>query len=252
MRTFITIVTLSLAIFPAVASAQFSYTTQAGGSGGTQTSGAFGSRTLGGGVSNPTSSAFSSGNNTQSALGALGQSSTGQSSGQLTGNERFLRENRQGAFVGADSGDSSNVFSQLQQQQNQSFNNMFGQQGLFSQLNRLNQQNQRNQNQRSAQSKLRIPIKADSELDSQAVSTYVSAMLSERLQRLPALKHLPSIQITMQDRTAILSGRVATEREKRLVEGVALLEPGVGDVQNDLIVGLEDSKANSLPVPLEK
>ncbi len=128
---------------------------------------------------------------------------------------------------------------------------MFGQQGLFSQLNRLNQQNQRNQNQRSAQSKLRIPIKADSELGSQAVSTYVSAMLSERLQRLPALKNLPSIQVTMRDRTAILSGRVATEREKRLVEGVALLEPGVGDVQNDLIVGQEDSKVNSLPSPLE-
>ncbi len=53
MRTFGTIVTISLVCLPAVASAQFSYTTQAGGSGGTQTSGAFGNRTLGGGVSNP-------------------------------------------------------------------------------------------------------------------------------------------------------------------------------------------------------
>jgi hypothetical protein len=218
------------------------------GNGGTSTSGAFGTRTLGGGVSNPTSSAFGS--------SALGQSATTGSSGQLTGNERFLRENRQGAFVGADSGDSANVFSQQQGAgQGNQFNNLLGQQGLFSQLNRLNQQNARN-NSRSAQSKLRFLVRADDDLTistgpqfNGANATTPAPALAARLARLPALQNLPPVQVTLRDRTAIVSGTVPSERAKRLVAGVLLLEPGVGDVQNELIVDQAASNAEPLPPP---
>ena len=35
----------------------------------------------------------------------------------------------------------------------------------------------------------------------------------------------------------VLRGKVASEDERRLVEGMVRLEPGVHDVQNDLEVG---------------
>ena len=73
----------------------------------TTSGGTFGSRTLGGGIGGSTGSQF----------GSPGSRTTqGQENvGQLTGNERFVRDARApGAFVGGDSGDAGNPFSQMQ------------------------------------------------------------------------------------------------------------------------------------------
>jgi osmotically-inducible protein OsmY len=230
MRFFIALFVVAIA--PGVAAAQVS--------GGSQSYGSFGNRTIGGGINGissggvNTSATGSASANT--SLGQLGSSSTSATGGsQLTGNERFLRENRQGAFVGADSGDAVNLMSQQQGTQ-QGANNAQGLQSFFSQLNRMNQQNQtRNTQGRNSKQTLRIPMRAEIEMPLSYTSTNVNSQLQTRLTKLPALK-ASGIQVTMQGRTAVLSGRVATEREKRLAAGVAQLEPGVGDVQNDLIV----------------
>src|SRR5690349_6799507 len=94
-------------------------------------SGAFGSRNVGSSFS-PAASNFSGSAAARGAaggqggLGALGAVGTGgslagattrgdASAGQVTGNERFLRNNRRpGSFVGGDSADTNNIFSQLQ------------------------------------------------------------------------------------------------------------------------------------------
>jgi osmotically-inducible protein OsmY len=224
------------------------------GSGGSQAYGAFGNRTLGGGLGTASNSgsSFSSGQSGSATGGGtssgLGTSSSGTNNagGQITGNERFLRQNRNGAFVGADSGDTTNVFSQQQQQQTQALNSMFGQQGLFSQLNRQAQQNLRNQNQGPGKKPLRIPMRAEIELTSAPSSATVGLQLESRMRKLPALAKLGEIDVAMQGRTAILAGRVPTERAKRLAEGVAMLEPGVSDVQNDLIVDPAASKVEGM------
>ena len=227
-------------------------------SGGTQSYGSFGNRTLGGSTTSArtnTGSLSSSSSSTGGTAGAggtpsgLGATANGQSNvgGQVTGSERFLKQNRNGAFVGADSGDTTNVYSQ--QDSNQGMNNLFGQQGLFSQLNRMSQQNLRNQNQGPGKKPLRIPIRAEIELPREISPLAVSALVTTRMQHLPAMAKFGSIQVAMQGRTAVLAGRVPTERAKRLAEGVVMLEPGVSDVQNDLIVDPAASTVELLPAP---
>ena len=75
-------------------------------SGGTTNSGTFGSRTLGQGVGAGSSNFQGSPGN------RLEQAQSG--AGEVSGGERFVRDSRQpGQFVGADSGDATNFFSQL-------------------------------------------------------------------------------------------------------------------------------------------
>lgn len=66
--------------------------------------------------------------------------------------------------------------------------------------------------------------------------TAISARFTQRLSRLPQLPSAPSVAVTMEDRTAILAGEVESEREKRLIEKLAMMEPGVSAVRNELTV----------------
>lgn len=185
------------------------------------TSGMFGSRTLGGGVTGPTTSAGSGGSNgTGSATTPVGQGST------LTGSERFLQSNRQGAFVGADSGDTSNVFSQSNAR------NMQGLQGLG---NLFGQANRQNNNQQKGKTQLRIPMRIA--FTTRAVApTRVSTTFQTRLSRLPALQSAGQISVRMEGSTAVLQGTVPSEADRSLAEGLALIEPGIADVRNELVV----------------
>jgi osmotically-inducible protein OsmY len=64
----------------------------------------------------------------------------------------------------------------------------------------------------------------------------VSARLTARLEKSKAIQKRSPISVTMQRDTAILRGRVATEHDRDLAAAMLMLEPGVGQVQNELVV----------------
>ena len=64
----------------------------------------------------------------------------------------------------------------------------------------------------------------------------VSADFARRLTRIPQLESAEAVAVTMEDRTAVLAGEVETEHEKMLIEKLAMMEPGVSAVRNELTV----------------
>lgn len=242
-------------------------------SGGSQSYGAFGARNIGGGTTAGTSGfgagATSSlgGSRQQGGLGAGGLGAGGLGAGGMgsgglgaaggnplaTGNTqmRDMRAERQTAgFVGADASDAANVMS-MQGIQNQMQMNSL--QNAFSQFGRQNQQRNQNRNQNTSQrgqKPLRVSITADIPLSSAASApTTLGRQFETRLTKLPGLDTDNSVRVTMEGRTAVLSGSVASERDRKLVEGLALLEPGISSVQNELVVLEGASRVEELPAP---
>ena len=74
----------------------------------------------------------------------------------------------------------------------------------------------------------------------------ISTNFAQRLSRIPQLPSAQSIAVTMEDRTAVLVGQVDSEREKRMIEKLAMMEPGVAEVRNELTV---NSAQELLPLP---
>jgi hypothetical protein len=215
--------------------------------GGTSTYGSFGNRTLGGGVSGRSTAGGSTSQGTPSLQ------TLQQDAGGVQGNERFLRQNRQGAFVGADTADAGNARSiQAQGQAASGLNSLFGPQGAFSQFSRMNRQdfNNQNQNQGPGRKPLRFRISADIATSNVSSSpTTVSREFEARLKKIPAMAKAGSIQVTMQGRTAVLTGSVKSERDRELAEGLAMLEPGISAVRNELVVDASGPTAEELPAP---
>lgn len=82
-------------------------------------------------------------------------------------------------------------------------------------------------------------------------SNVVSAQFQSRLARLPALKSAKQVTVKMAGETAVLEGVVATAQQRDLIERLALLEPGIASVQNDLKIQGEASpnESSGEPVP---
>lgn len=252
-------VTAGCLLFASTAFAQFTQPNNR--SGGSSGYGAFGNRTIGGGT-NPGTSGFSAGaSSTVGGNRQMGNTSAGQGGSSLTaantpqasGNTqlRDMRAERQTAgFVGADNSDAANVTSMqgvLQQQQQ-----MNSLQNVFSQFNRQNQQRNQNQNrnQQGNKKQLRISISADIPLTSAATtSTTLGRQFEARLTKLPGLGKQNSVLVSMEGRTAVLTGSVASERDRELVAGLALLEPGISAVRNELVVTEAASTGEELPAP---
>lgn len=57
-----------------------------------------------------------------------------------------------------------------------------------------------------------------------------------RLTRIPALAHLTGVQAVVEGSTVVLQGTVPTEHDREVLERVALLEPGIAVVRNELVV----------------
>jgi hypothetical protein len=211
------------------------------------TMGSFGSRNVGSSFS-PAASNFSGSAGARSSyaaglgggqggLGALGQTGVGgslagattradTSAGQITGNERFLRNNRQpGQFVGSDSADASNFFSQL--------SGLTGGQ-LGRGQNRNDSANNLN-NVRMTPSKARVQMVPGFTYAGPG-GDRVSLALEDRLGRSSRIERLGPITVRIEGRTAVLSGLVATQHDRDLAERVALLEAGVSAVRNELQV----------------
>lgn len=57
-----------------------------------------------------------------------------------------------------------------------------------------------------------------------------------RLTRIPSLAHLTGVQAVVEGSTVVLRGTVPTEHDREVLERVALLEPGIAAVRNELVV----------------
>jgi len=62
------------------------------------------------------------------------------------------------------------------------------------------------------------------------------ASVADVIRRSDQIRKLSPITVTMQDETAILRGRVATENDRQLAELLARFEPGIWQVRNELTV----------------
>ena len=213
---------------------------------GTSGTGMFGGRTLGGGIqSNRQSSAGQGGAGGAAGVGAapgngamLQQAQEGV--GEVGGSDRFLRENRQGAFVGADTGEVGNTRSLMNNAAMPNFGNIFG--NLFQ-----GREFNANNNATRGQTPLRIPIRLGFEAKPVVTSEFTSKF-ANRLSKLPELQVRSPIEVTMEGSIAVLRGTVASEADRKLAGDLAMLEPQVAGVKNELVVGPAETTGEELPL----
>jgi hypothetical protein len=118
-------------------------------------------------------------------------------------------------------------------------NRMMGQNpfGMGGYGNFGNQNNQRRQLVTAYRSDIQIAARPSANL---------STSLTRQLRETPGVRSLSPLQVTQQGRTLILEGAVATDHDKLVVERLVRLEPGVDQVQNDLVVRTPSSSATPL------
>jgi len=233
---------LAWALLSTSAWAQYpSSVTGAGGATGRSSSGMFGSsRTVGGGSISAGQRTFSSGAQGQGTLQQLGANA-----GQLTGSERYIRGNRQaGAFVGGDTGDTAFVgavgsgaagggFGGLGGSGLQGMGNNRGQFGQTYGNNYGNNRNRQRQNTRMIRTTLSLGFTAPSA--NRAVASRRLTGLLQRSGRFPS-----TVEVLLVGRTAVLRGTVSSDDDRGLVEQVVLLEPGISQVENELVVAARE------------
>lgn len=199
---------------------------------GSSGTGLFGSRTFGQGISGGGNAAQNNG-----LTGAPGTNieQLQAGAGTITGSERFIQENRQpGQFVGADTGEISNVRSQATSQG-------AGFQSLLNALSRPNQNQQQAgpQNNSSSRRQFRVQLRLGFKPDFS--QSRVSTNFKKLLSRIPQVASASSINVSMLGRTAVLTGTAKSESERDLIARLARLEPGISSVKNDLVVGDESN-----------
>ncbi len=65
--------------------------------------------------------------------------------------------------------------------------------------------------------------------------------VAQLIGRIPQIEKRSAITVSLENDTAVLRGRVATERDRLLVENIARFHPGIWNVRNELVV--EDQPA---------
>ncbi len=216
---------------------------------GTTTQGLFGSNTVGGNASTRTPTG------SRGAGGSAGAgTSTPGTSGTESAQQNIALESRtlapavqtqqvRGAFVGADTADTGN-FRSLQSGPSRAGGANFAQLGnLFAQgMQSINQNN----NQGRSQTPVRISLKLG--FAPQPVSTTQVTAFETRLTKLPGIQFVGPAQVTMEGRTAVLRGTVASEDSRQLAEALAMMEPAVQNVRNELVVDSTATSAEPLPL----
>lgn len=111
----------------------------------------------------------------------------------------------------------ANLFSQIGRQMNQGGN--------------FNQQGGRN----TVRPAIRIPLVLGFAPKPVSIPQF-TAKFESRMAKLPGISAIGPIRVTMEGSTAVLTGVVASDQDRQLAEGVALLEPEVATVRNELTV----------------
>ncbi len=177
-----------------------------------------------------------------SLLGDSGQAEggTGETDGQVSGQERFVRENREvGDVVGAAVPTTGFVGQAADGANSAGGGGLGGRgggglggQGFMSLFNAANQMN--NLNAGAGQRRLRIPLRLGFAPPRHNPPVTVGRLRSQ-FSRLPAAVG-SGVTVRLEGRTAVLLGRVPTDHAGRLAVQLARLEPGVSDVRNELTV----------------
>ncbi len=166
-------------------------------------------------------------------------SSGGEGAGELRGNERFVRGNRSARdFVGSDMADTGR-FVGVQQGRSRGT--------IRSAITNLRPPRDQNVNQPQARrTPPTLPYAPRLQLGFVAPALapgVVAEGISERLVDALSLRHsagpMGHVQVSLQGRTAILQGEVASEHERALAEQLTLLEAGVSEVLNELTIVVE-------------
>jgi len=117
---------------------------------------------------------------------------------------------------------------------------------LFSQIGRqMNQGGTFNQNRQQARPSIRIPLKMA--FTPRVIPTsQITAKFENRISKLSGITSVGPIKVTMEGPVAVLQGVVKSEQDRELAAGVAMLEPEVESVRNELTVeGVETSSSDS-------
>jgi hypothetical protein len=235
-----------------VASAQFSM-------GGSTSTGSFGSRTLGGSTSsNRTGRSTGASSSSNSLNGITGQNGQNGQNGQggglgATGSERYIRGNRNGSFVGADSGDgAANSYSGMAGGANGmggmgGLGGMMGNQ-MMMQAMRQGAQNQNQGNKQQQKLTVRTPFRVDA-MSQPVLTTTFTARMQTRYSNLPALQGKAKIEPVLEGDVLVLRGQVESAAARQLAEDLLSLEPGVGQVRNELVIAQPASTPVSVSVP---
>ena len=101
-----------------------------------------------------------------------------------------------------------------------------------------------NNNNTATGQQLRVPVTVGFEAVGYS-ATKISADFARRLTRIPALDLKTPVAVKMDGRTVVLQGVVSSERQRDLIARLALLEPGISRVRNELAID------NAAPAPIE-
>lgn len=216
--------------------------------GGGSASGVFGGSRNVGGATGTTAGARTFGG-TQGAQGGAAQfGGTGgtvagatqqdMQAGVITGNERFARGNT--SFIGNDSQDAGSTLGILGGQN-------AGQAGIRNFAALLQEQiqpqgqNQGGQNAIPFRIARVIAFQTPGFSPDAGANPRLSEALSLRLSKMSQSRSGSSVQAELLGRTAILRGTVANSYDRDLLAQLALLEPGVAAVENQIEVGQVES-----------
>ncbi|MDA7951709.1 MAG: BON domain-containing protein [Pirellulaceae bacterium] len=154
--------------------------------------------------------------------------------------EDVTRDTGRGTFVGADATDAAGVATlggESGQQSGGGTSNNRG--GGNNNQNRNNRNNQNNRNRQNQNNVIRIKVVT-------AIVTPPSRIAEAPgraraiFNEIPTLQSHGGVSITMEGRTAILRGNVASASARDLAKRLVLFEPGIDKVQNEIVVISQD------------
>ena len=212
---------------------------QAGFGGGGMTQGGFGQP--GGGFGQQgfgQQGAF--GQQPQSAFGQGGMLGGGAPSGQFGLGQGGQAGQRN--FVGRDATEVQNNFQAQfgQAPPGQAFAD------IIQNFNDIRESRRRWRDQQNAPPPIRVQLRPAFDLAPTATTAEVQSAVRARLSRVLADRGIGVADVTMTPGGAVLTGVVATERDRALIAQLVALEPGVGAIDNRLTVG---SPAAALAAP---
>jgi hypothetical protein len=104
------------------------------------------------------------------------------------------------------------------------------------------QQNNQGRNGRNQQRQVRTVLDLGFNMPPRNQSA-VATTVAQRLAQSRGVQAMSPVTVTMNGRVAVLSGTVPTDHARNVAEQLALLEPGVSKVQNDLTIAQDSSEA---------
>jgi len=191
----------------------------------------FGNRTMGS-ARGPSAGTLGTGGGTQGQSELL-------SGSLLGGSERFVRGNEQSRFVGRDATSVSDMFNSLTGGATSESANRRGQTGRGGRDAARGRQATNQQQRAGGGDRRQATVRAEWQVafaHPERAPAELSADLKVRLARSLRFRPGSVAEVELENRTVTLRGVVASEHDRILAEKLALLEPGVSRVQNELRV----------------